>query len=88
MSYIHWDKVIGKMVRDSNGEEIGKIESVKPDSIEVKEGLIAKRHYYIPKYSIRHDAADNLITSFTKQEIKDRFSADNPVADLWKHPKR
>ncbi|MGB6529311.1 MAG: hypothetical protein WBF33_14485 [Candidatus Nitrosopolaris sp.] len=31
---------------------------------------------------------DNLITVVTKQEIKDKFSADNPAAYLWKALKR
>ena len=53
MSYIDWDKVIGKKVRDLNGQEIGEVENVNPDFIEVKDGLIAKRHYYIPKASIQ-----------------------------------
>lgn len=89
MSYIDWNKATGKMVRDSNGQEIGEVENVNPDSIEVKEGLVAKRHFYIPKYSIRYDyAANNFITNFTEQEIKDRFSADSPVADMWRAPKR
>lgn len=90
MSYIDWDKAIGKMVRDQNGQEIGEVENVNPDFIEVKDGLIAKRHYYIPKYSIQLDVAtsNGFITTFTKQEIRDRFSADNPVADMWKAPKR
>jgi hypothetical protein len=90
MSYIGWDKAIGKKVRDQNGQEIGEVENVNPDSIEVKDGLIAKRHYYIPKDSIQLDAtsSNNFTTTFTKQEIKDRFSADNPVADMWKAPKR
>lgn len=79
---------MGKMVRDPNGEEIGEVEAVNPDLIEVKDGIIAKRHYYIPKYSIGYDASNYLKTSFTKQEIKDRFSADNPVADMWRAPKR
>jgi hypothetical protein len=89
MSCIDWDKVIGKKVRDLNGQEIGEVENVNPDFIEVKDGLIAKRHYYIPKASIQLDAtSNNFTTTFTKQEIKDRFSADNPVADMWKAPKR
>lgn len=89
MSYIDWAKAVGKMVRDQNGQEIGEVENVNPDFIEVKDGLIAKRHYYIPKYSIQLDATtNNFATTFTKQEIKDRFSADNPVADMWKAPRR
>jgi hypothetical protein len=34
-----------------------------------------------------NDGPNNLITFMTKQEIKNRFSADNPVADLWKAAK-
>jgi hypothetical protein len=79
---------MGKKVRSDDREEIGKIENVNTVSIEVKDGLIAKKHYYIPKHSIQgFDVEDNLVTFLTKQEIYDRFSADNPVADLWKAPK-
>jgi hypothetical protein len=54
----------------------------------VKDGLLAKRHYYLPKYSIKgFDGQNNLITFMTKQEIRTKFSADNPVADLWKGPR-
>jgi sporulation protein YlmC with PRC-barrel domain len=85
---IQWDKVMGKKVRSIDGEDIGKVENVNTDSIEVKDGLIAIRHYYIPKHSIQgFDGDDNLITTMTKKDIHDKFSADNPVADLWKAPK-
>jgi sporulation protein YlmC with PRC-barrel domain len=47
---IQWDKVMGKKVRSIDGKDIGKVENVNTDSIEVKDGLIAKRHYYIPKH--------------------------------------
>ena len=79
---------MGKKVRSIDREDIGKVENINTDSIEVKDGLIAKRHYYIPKYSIQvFDGDDNLITTMTKKDIHDKFSADNPVADLWKAPK-
>ena len=85
---ISWDNLSGKKVKSIDGEEIGKVENVNTDSIEVKDGLIAKKHYYIPKHSIQgFDDASNLITVLTKQEIKEKFYADNPVADLWKAPK-
>jgi len=86
---ISWDNLSGKKVKSIDGEEIGKVENVNTDSIEVKDGLIAKKHYYIPKHSIQgFDDSDNLLTVLTKQEIKEKFYADNPVADLWKAPKR
>ena len=60
---IQWDKVMGKKVRSIDGEDIGKVENVNTDAIEVKDGLIAKRHYYIPKHSIQEfDGDDNLMT--------------------------
>jgi len=84
---ISWDNIMGKKVRSVDGEDIGKVENVNSCSIEVKDGLLAKRHYYVPKYSIQgFDGRNNLITFMTKQEIKNEFSADNPVADLWKTP--
>ena len=79
---------MGKKVRSIGGEDIGKIENVNTYFIEVKDGLLTKRHYYIPKYSILgFDGRNTLITVMTKEEIKNEFSAHNPVADLWKAPK-
>jgi hypothetical protein len=61
------DKVMGKKVRSIDREDIGKVENVNTDSIEVKDGLIAKR-YYIPKHSIQgFEGDDNLITTVTKK---------------------
>jgi len=44
---------MGKKVRSVDGEDIGKVENVNSCSIEVKDGLLAKRYYYVPKYSIQ-----------------------------------
>ena len=86
---INWDKLVGNKVKSTDGEEIGEIENTTPDSIEVKDGLIAKRHYYIPIYHIQGlDNSGNLVTNLKKEEIQKRFMADNPVADLWRTPKR
>jgi sporulation protein YlmC with PRC-barrel domain len=85
---ISWDNVMDKRVKSFEGEDIGKVENVNFYFIEVKDGLLAKRQYYVPKYSIQgFDDQNNLITVMTKQEIKNEFSADNPVADLWHAPK-
>ena len=63
---IQWDKVMGKKVRSIDREDIGKVEYVNTNSIEVKDGLIAERHYNIPKHSIQgFDGDDNLITTMT-----------------------
>jgi len=38
---IQWDKVMGKKVSSIDGEDLGKVENVNTDSIEIKDGLIA-----------------------------------------------
>ena len=59
-------------------KDLGDVESVATEYIEVKEGMVSKKHYYIPKYHIQGFDGDNLYTSLTKDEIKDRFERDSP----------
>src|SRR5919199_1549215 len=76
-----WDKIIDKKVRSSDKQDLGKVESVSTNYIEVKEGLVSKKHYYIPKYYIQGFDGDNLHTSLTKNEIKDRYEKDSPPSE-------
>jgi hypothetical protein len=75
---LSWEKIIGKKVRSSDKKELGDVESVSTDYIEVKQGMVSKKHYYIPKYYIQGFDGDNLYTSLAKDEIKDRFERDSP----------
>ncbi|PWU80058.1 MAG: hypothetical protein DLM72_14180 [Candidatus Nitrosopolaris wilkensis] len=84
---ISWDKTLGKKAKSSDNEDVGTVENTTPDSIEVKDGLIAKKHYYIPKIYVVGFNGDDLMINLKKDEIRDRFLADNPVADLWRAPK-
>jgi hypothetical protein len=54
---ISWDKIIDKKVKSSD-KDLGKVESVSTEYIEVKEGLVSKKHYYIPKYYIEGKRGD------------------------------
>jgi hypothetical protein len=76
-----WDKIIDKKVKSSDKQDLGKVESVSTNYIEVKEGLVSKKHYYIPKYYIQGFDGDNLHTSLTKNEIKDRYEKDSPPSE-------
>ena len=76
-----WDKIIDKKVKSSDKQDLGKVESVSTNYIEVKEGLVSKKHYYIPKYYIQGFDGDNLHTSLTKNEIKDRYEKDTPPSE-------
>ena len=44
-----WDKVIGEEVKSADDKDLGKVESIAADYVEVKEGTVNKKHYYIPK---------------------------------------
>ena len=78
MVQLSWDKIIGKKVKSSDKKDLGEAESVATEYIEVKEGMVSKKHYYIPKYYIQGFDGDSLYTSLTKEVIKDRFERDSP----------
>jgi hypothetical protein len=50
---LSWDEAEDKKVNSSEGEEIGKVKSVGKEFIEVEDGLIAKKTYFIPKYFVQ-----------------------------------
>jgi hypothetical protein len=80
MVQMPWDKIIGKKVKSSDRKDIGEVESISVDYIEAKEGVVSKKHYYIPKYFIQGFDGDNLYASLTKDEVKDRYERDSPPA--------
>ena len=78
MVQMPWDKIIGKKVKSSDRKDLGDVDSVSSDYIEVKEGVVNKKHYFIPKYYIQGFDGDNLYASSTKDDVKDRFERDSP----------
>jgi hypothetical protein len=76
-----WDKIIDRKVKSSDNEDIGKVESIAPNYVEVKEGAVHKKHYFIPKYYVQGFDGQHIRTSLTKDEIKDRFERDNPPTE-------
>jgi hypothetical protein len=78
MVQMPWDKIIGKKVKSSDRKDLGDVESIATDYIEVKQGVVSKKHYFVPKYFIQGFDGDNLYASLTKDEVKDRFERDSP----------
>jgi hypothetical protein len=76
-----WEKILDKKVKSSDDQELGKVESVSTDYIEVTEGLVSKKRYYIPKYYIQGYDGDNLHASLTKDQIKDKYHRDSPPSE-------
>ncbi len=76
---LSWDKVIDKEVKSSDNEEIGKIKSLGQYFVEIEDGVISKKHYFIPKkYLHQYNDDDLLHSSLTKDEIKQKYQRDSP----------
>jgi hypothetical protein len=77
-----WDKMIGKKAKSNDDEELGEIKSISPDYVEVEEGAVSKKRYFIPKYYVEtFDKDDNVRIAFTKDEIKNRYQRDAPPSE-------
>ena len=74
-----WDKIIGKKAKSNDDKELGEVKSISPDYVEVEEGTVSKKHYFIPKYHVESfDKDDNIHIAFTKDEVKNRYQRDAP----------
>jgi hypothetical protein len=76
-----WDKIIDKKVKSNDNEDMGKVESVAANYVEVKEGALHRKRYFVPKYYLEGFDGENLRASLTKDEIKDRYERDSPPTD-------
>ncbi len=72
---VPWDKLIGKEVKTVDDGDLGEVQSISADYIEVQEGLVNRKQYYIPKMYVEYDGK-KLHVSFTKDEIKDKFEVN------------
>src|SRR5919112_1014116 len=81
MVKVPWEKVKGKKTKSKDDKDVGKVEDVAPHYVEVKEGIIGKKSYFIPKYYINYFDGDNLYISLTKDEIKSKCERDSPPAE-------
>ena len=78
MVSVPWERLKGKKVRSKDNSDMGKVEEVAPHFVKVKEGLIGKKSYFIPKYYIEYFDGDKLQTSLSKDEIKSKWERDSP----------
>jgi len=78
-----WDKIIGKKAKSNDNKELGEVKSISPDYVEVEEGTVSKKHYFIPKYYVESfdKDDDNIHIAFTKDEIKNRYQRDDPPSE-------
>jgi hypothetical protein len=76
-----WEKVIGKKARSSDSKDLGKVESIGPHFVEVDEGIVRHKRYFIPKYYVEGFDGDNLHAALTKDEIKNKYERDSPPSE-------
>src|SRR5919106_6112302 len=81
MVKVPWEKVKGKKAKSIDDKDLGKVEDIAPHYVEVKEGLIGKKSYFIPKHNINYFDGDNLHISLTKDEIKSKWERDSPPSE-------
>jgi len=68
-------KMIHRKVKSFEGEDVGKIESISADYVEVKHD---KTRFFIPKLHIKDYDKDNLYILLSMDEIKKRYERDTP----------
>ena len=76
-----WEKVMGKEVKSSDNKEIGKIKSVGEHFVEVEDGVISKKHYFISKKHLHKYDGDTVYSSLSKDEISRKYQRDSPPLD-------
>jgi hypothetical protein len=79
---LSWDEAEDKKVNSSEGEEIGKVKSVGKEYIEVEDGLIGKKTYFIPKYFVQGYDGNFIWISLIKEDVKERFEREEPPTDM------
>ena len=73
-----WDQVIDKEVKTSDKEEVGKIKSVGDYFVEVEDGVISKKHYFVPKKYLHEYDGDTVYSSLDKEQMKQKYERDSP----------
>jgi hypothetical protein len=76
-----WDKAKGKNAKSINKKEIGKIEEISQDYIQIKKGIVDKDYFFVPKYFVEGYDGDDIILSLTEDEIKTKFSNKSNSSD-------
>jgi len=75
---LSWEKVMDKEVKSTDKKEIGKIKSVGQNFVEVEDGVISKKRYFIPKKYIHQYDGDTIYSSLEKDQIVQKYQRDAP----------
>ena len=79
---LSWNEAKDKKVKSSDDKDLGKVQNVTRDYIEIKEGLISKKTYFIPKYYVQGYDGNSIWISLRKEDAKQRFEKESPPRDM------
>lgn len=67
-------RLIDKKVKSFDGKDLGKIKSITPEYVELKDG---GKHYFVPKIHMKEYDKD-LYVLLLEVEVKDKYQRDDP----------
>ena len=67
-------RLIDKKVKSFDGKDLGKIKSITPQYVEIKDD---DKRYFVPKVHIKEHDKD-LFVLLMRQEVKDKYEREDP----------
>lgn len=72
---ISGERLINKKVKSFDGKDLGKIQSITPEYIELKDD---EKHYFVPKVHVKEYDKDDLFVLLMEDEVKERYQRKDP----------
>jgi hypothetical protein len=72
---ISGERLIDRKVKSFDGKDLGKIQSITPEYVELKEG---KKRYFVPKIHVKEFAKDDLFVLLMEDEVKEKYEREDP----------
>lgn len=68
-------RLIDKKVKSFDGKDLGKIKSITPEYVELKDG---GKRYFVPKVHVKEHDKDNLHVLLMEEEVKEKYQREDP----------
>jgi hypothetical protein len=72
---ISGERLINRKVKSFDGKDLGKIQSITPEYIELKDD---KKRYFVPKLHVKEYDKDDLFVLLMEDEVKERYQREDP----------
>jgi hypothetical protein len=68
-------RLIDKKVKSFDGKDLGKIKSITPEYVELKDG---GKRYFVPKVHVKEYDREQLFVLLMEDEVKDKYQRNDP----------